>query len=220
MARTEGQANVTTIEVEGIIYTMTRPGYYYKKTAEGQKRIPKAEWEVAFDAYINTVDEADEEQDEFDVAYEGRQEMAREEEHRQAENDKQTEAEVNKKHAEKKPAAKKRASKNVFHTSVAVPGVTLTDKQVSFMLHFPDTCFWEHRLDSTLWIDVLVDEIGGEFTEKPMTVGAMISTLREKGLLRVNFGQYGGGIEGKGRKAKYIELTENGKKVAQELGLK
>ena len=46
-----------------------------------------------------------------------------------------------------------------------------------------------------------------------MTVGAMISTLCEKGL----------GIRGKekmnGRKATFFELTEMGKKVAGDLGL-
>lgn len=107
----------------------------------------------------------------------------------------------------------KRSRKNVFHTSIEVPDVTLTEKQVNFMLHLPDTTFWEHGLDSTLWVDVLVDEIGGEFEEKPMTVGAMISTLREKGLMVVAIGNVNG------RKAKYIELTEDGKKVAKELGL-
>lgn len=92
-------------------------------------------------------------------------------------------------------------------------GVTLTAKQVDFIHHLPDTCFWERGLDSALWTDVLADEIGGQFAGKPMTTGAMISTVCEKGL----------GIRAKakinGRTATYFELTNLGKKVAAELGL-
>lgn len=92
-------------------------------------------------------------------------------------------------------------------------GVTLTAKQVDFIRHLPDTNFWEHGLDSAVWTDVLADEIGGQFAGKPMTTGAMISTICEKGLAyratdRIN-----------GRKATFMELTELGKKVAAELGL-
>ena len=91
--------------------------------------------------------------------------------------------------------------------------VTLTAKQVDFIRHLPDTCFWERGLDSALWTDVLADEIGGQFAGKPMTTGAMISTICEKGLAnrandRVN-----------GRKSTFMVLTELGKKVAAELGL-
>lgn len=92
-------------------------------------------------------------------------------------------------------------------------GITLTAKQVDFIRHLQDTNFWENGLDSALWTDVLADEIGGQFAGKPMTTGAMISTICEKGLAnratdRVN-----------GRKATFMVLTELGKKVAAELGL-
>lgn len=92
-------------------------------------------------------------------------------------------------------------------------GITLTAKQVDFIRHLPDTCFWERGLDSALWTDVLADEIGGQFEGKPMTVGAMISTICEKGLAnratdRIN-----------GRKATFMVLTDLGKNVAAELGL-
>ena len=116
--------------------------------------------------------------------------------------------------APKAPKAKRvRKPKDIGHTSAAVEGVTLTAKQVDFIRHLPDTCFWEHGLDSAIWVDCLCDEIGGQFKGKPMTVGAMISTLCEKGLgtrckQRVN-----------GKKATSFELTENGKLVAAELGL-
>lgn len=112
------------------------------------------------------------------------------------------------------PKAKKaRKSKDAFHTSIVVPGLTLTAKQTSFILHLSDTNFWENGLDSCIWVDILCDEIGGEFAGKPMTVGAMISTLCEKGL----------GTRGKdrvnGRKCTSFALTETGKLVAAEVGL-
>ena len=121
---------------------------------------------------------------------------------------KETKPEVKK---EAKKASKPRKSKDIAHES---NGVTLTAKQVDFMNHLPDTCFWDNGLDSMPWCDVLADEIGGQFAGKPMTVGAMISTLREKGVLEV------GRQKVNGRMAKYMALTEVGKQVARELGLK
>lgn len=114
----------------------------------------------------------------------------------------------------KQPKAKKtRRSKDAFHTSIAVSGLTLTAKQTSFLLHLSDTNFWENGLDSCIWVDILCDEIGGEFAGKPMTVGAMISTLCEKGLgTRATDRR-------DGRKCTSFALTELGKIVAAELGL-
>lgn len=111
-----------------------------------------------------------------------------------------------------KPAkkSKKRKSKDIAHE---FEGVTLTAKQVDFIKHLQDTCFWENGLGSCIWVDCLCDEIGGQFKDKPMTVGAMISTLCEKGLgvrcrQKVN-----------GRTATSFELTELGQKIAAELGV-
>lgn len=116
----------------------------------------------------------------------------------------------------KKKAKKAHKSKDIAWAGdgiVAPHTVTLTTKQVDFILHLSDTCFWEHGLESQIWIDVLCDEIGGQFAGKPMTVGAMISTLCEKGLgqrakERMN-----------GKKCTSFALTEIGKKVAAEVGL-
>lgn len=115
------------------------------------------------------------------------------------------------------PKAKKpRKSKDIAWAGDGINAphtVTLTAKQVDFIKHLPDSNFWEHGLDSVLWVDVLCDEIGGEFAGKPMTVGAMISTLCEKGL--------GARATDRrdGRKCTSFALTELGKKVAAELGL-
>ena len=105
---------------------------------------------------------------------------------------------------------KSRKSKDVAHEA---EGVTLTAKQVDFIKHLPDTCFWENGLDSCIWVDCLCDDIGGQFKGKPMTVGAMISTLCEKGL------GSRGSEKRNGRKCTSFELTELGKKVAAGLGL-
>lgn len=111
---------------------------------------------------------------------------------------------------EKKAKGEKKArrSKDIAHES---NGVTLTAKQVDFLHHLKDTSFWENGLDSTPWCDCLADEIGGQFAGKPMTVGAMISTLREKGLLEV------GREEARQGKPKFMAFTSLGKKVAAEV---
>lgn len=108
------------------------------------------------------------------------------------------------------PKAKKvRKSKDIAFTysENGETVVTLTAKQVDFVKHLSDTCFWENGLESCIWIDCLCDDIGGQFAGKPMTVGAMISTLCEKGL----------GLRGKqkvnGKKCTSFELTDLGMKV-------
>lgn len=114
----------------------------------------------------------------------------------------------------------RRAKKNAAYTYIergengnVTIEISLTEKQVDFIRHLPDSNFWENGLDSALWIDVLCDEIGGQFEGKPMTVGAMISTICEKGL----------GVRAKERvnkrKCTSFRLTELGKIVAKELGL-
>lgn len=118
--------------------------------------------------------------------------------------------------SKEKPKKKASRAKKTAAFAVTVDGteVTLTEKQVDFIRHLPDTGFWERGVDSCIWVDCLCDDIGGQFENKPMTVGAMISTLCEKGLgarskERVN-----------GRKCTAFELTGLGKVVAAELGLK
>lgn len=117
--------------------------------------------------------------------------------------------------SEEKPKKKASRAKKTAAFAVTVDGaeVTLTEKQVDFIRHLPDTNFWEHGVDSCIWVDCLCDDIGGQFENKPMTVGAMISTLCEKGL----------GVRSKervnGRKCTAFELTGLGKVIAAELGL-
>ena len=225
MTKANAQCNIIEITVDGIKYTQTRPGYYYKKTEDGHKRIPKSEWEQAFDKYteISKVDE------EWDMGQEIEDRKA-EQEKAQAESDKMAEDAVNGKaknpaneeirkmgkiHEQKKaPIKKARRSKDVAFEMDTIEGhITLTAKQVDFIKHIPDTCFYEHGLESTPWCDVLADEIGGQFAGKPMTVGAMISTLREKNLIYVGMDHING------KKAKYFGFTTVGQVVAKKLGL-
>lgn len=193
----KNMVKIEQITVDGIVYTNTRPGYYYKKVDGKQTRIPKAEWEEVLGKWEQ---EAEAER------------KAREE--KQAKADKEAEDKVN---GKTKKTAKPRRSKDIaFATIIVVDGaekhITLTAKQVDFIRHIPDTSFYENGLESAPWCDVLADEIGGQFAGKPMTVGAMISTLREKKLIYVQIGD-------NGKKAKYFGFTELGKKVAKELGL-
>lgn len=111
---------------------------------------------------------------------------------------------------EKKEAKKPRKSKDIKFKSEE-HDITLTAKQVDFIKHLPDTEFWE-GLDSQIWVDCLCDEIGGQFAAKPMTVGAMISTLCEKGL--------GSRATERrdGKKCTSFALTELGRKIVTELG--
>lgn len=194
---------------DGTIFESNEKGnYFYKSTGKMDKkgnpimmRIPRHIFEQTFEEYIKQAnDEA--EQAEWDAEMEARKQE-------QEQKDRETEAEFNKK-AEKKAVKRTRKSKDIAHES---NGVTITAKQADFIKHLPDTSFWENGLDSALWCDVLADEIGGQFAGKPMAVGAMISTLREKGLVSV-----GKDLDRKG-KPKFMVLTEVGKQVAKELGL-
>ena len=125
--------------------------------------------------------------------------------------------------AKKKPTKRTRKSKDVafsMHmTTEADPEetdanlITLTAKQVDFMKHLPDTCFWENGLDSEVWVDCLCDDIDGQFKNKPMTVGAMISTLCEKGIGARSVSKVNG------HKATTFKLTEIGKIIAAQLGI-
>ena len=182
--------NEITFEINGATYTRKANGYCYVsyEYSESGKvhRIGGAEFEAKYAQFqMESVIEATEES----RTTEETQQIAKE-------------------FAPKKKRIRK--SKDIAYDG---NGITLTAKQVDFIHHLPDTCFWEHGLDSALWTDVLADEIGGQFAGKPMTTGAMISTICEKGLAnrandRVN-----------GRKATFMVLTELGKKVTAELGL-
>lgn len=185
MMNNKAQVQVTDFEFDGVRYTNTRPGYYYKKENGKQVRIGKAEWDTA-----------------WEVSGEA-EKQAREAE--QAKKDAEVEKKFN-----KQKASKPRKSKDIAHET---GGVTLTAKQVDFIKHIPDTCFYENGLDSTMWVDILADEIGGQFAGKPMTIGAMVSTLKEKEIIYVAKDRVNG------KTSKFFGFTDLGKQIAKELGL-
>lgn len=126
-----------------------------------------------------------------------------EDDRKEAQDKKEREKKIRKERKAK--AAKKNAAFTYTINGEVI--VTLTEKQVDFVKHLPDTYFWEDGLDSCIWVDCLCDDIGGQFAGKPMTVGAMVSTLCEKGLAvrsknRVN-----------GKKCTGFALTPLGKQV-------
>lgn len=199
----------TRFELNEMTYTANANRTYCYCTANGTKtRIKRDEFEKAEVLYKETT--ANEEPKMVEIT----DEEAFEEALERAEEDIITEEGQEVVREMKKEKKAKRAKKNIAF-SVTHDGIeiSLTEKQVDFINHLPDTNFWEHGLNSCIWVDCLCDEIGGQFADKPMTVGAMISTLCEKGL----------GVRAKerinGRKCTSFELTELGKKVAKELGL-
>ena len=189
--------NTIKFEIGTTTYT-TNNGTHCYKWPTGRKgervRIKRAEFDAAYEEFIAKSTREAEEATATEEAAQVVAEMEAQE--------------------EPKKKAKKRTPKNVgFRKTYGEAEVILTDKQVDFIRHLPDTCFWEHGLDSAIWVDCLCDEIGGQFSGKPMTVGAMISTICEKGL----------GVRGKdkvnGRKCTSFRLTALGKLVAKDLGL-
>ena len=214
--------NKSEFTLNGVTYTQTEKGYCYKTTGtldkKGQEmtmRIGKHVFEQAFDEFVkNGHDQGSAWEKEADDEYKIRKE---EQGRKQEESDKEAEDAVNGKKEE--PKAKKRTRKSKDIAFIFTPmgdesrQLTLTSKQVDFIKHIPDTCFYEHGLDSAPWCDVLADEIGGQFANKPMTVGAMLSTLKEKGLIATESEKVNG------HKSKFFVFTDLGKVIASELGL-
>ena len=91
----------------------------------------------------------------------------------------------------------------------------LTDKQRYFLDMMRHDCFYEHGMESSLWVDILVDTLGGmaDGGMNPMTCGAMVSTLRERGILSVGYDKR------EKKTVKFITLTEYGKEVMKKHGL-
>lgn len=87
------------------------------------------------------------------------------------------ELERNIRNEQKKPS-KPRRSKDIAYEG---NGVTLTAKQVDFLRELRKTEVYEEDVNDMVVEDITIT-IGGQFEDKPMTVGAMISTLCEKHL--------------------------------------
>lgn len=95
----------------------------------------------------------------------------------------------------------------------APSGVTLTARQCEFLRAASGCPCWAEG-DGTLWTDVLLDELG----MNGMSFGAMVSTLREKGLIQVWAESREDGATGRSRKVKAMRLTERGERVLRAAG--
>lgn len=91
-------------------------------------------------------------------------------------------------------------------------GVTLTARQCEFLRAASGCPCWAGG--GTLWTDVLLDDIG----MGGMSFGAMVSTLREKGLIRVWTESREDGATGRSRKVKALALTDLGVEVLSAAG--
>ena len=109
-------------------------------------------------------------------------------------------------------APRKRRSRDVAFEHEGT-GVTLTARQCEFLQAASGCPCWAEG-DGTLWTDVLLDEIG----MNGMSFGAMVSTLREKGLIRVWAEAREDGLTGRPRKVKAMRPTERGEQVLRAAG--
>lgn len=110
---------------------------------------------------------------------------------------------------EPKPKKTTKRSKDVaFEGTGFAGGITLTSKQVDFLKVLPQSEIFD-GFEQGIWCDCITDAIGWN----PMTVGAMISTLREKHLVSVSVERVNG------KKCKSMNFTETGLEVVKQLGL-
>ena len=191
--------------LNGTAYRHNEESNRYSKTENGKtRRIGKAEYEAALQEVTKSPEKAPEQQDapEADLTPEQVKKALEEAEE-------SVETEEVKKIAKKARTKKVKVGGMEFNENGV--HVMLTAKQVDFIRHLPDTTFWERGVDSLPWIDCLCDDIGGQFENKPMTVGAMVSTLREKGLLET------GVTTINKRKSKYFRVTETGKAIFRKI---
>ena len=96
---------------------------------------------------------------------------------------------------------------------IAVGEIKLTPMQQVFIQHMNKFDFWDNGIDSALWSDIYCDHLADSGIMGRMTAGAMITTLREKGILAT-----GHKTEKKSSPA-FFQLTDFGKTIGAQLGL-
>lgn len=110
-----------------------------------------------------------------------------------------------------KKSTKKARSKDVGFEYVidGIIELTLTTRQCKFLLEVSKCSCWVKN-DGVIYTDVLMDECGWP----GMSFGAMVSTLREKGLLVVK------AVKRDNRRVKSIILTNLGREVVEAAGFR
>jgi hypothetical protein len=183
--------------INEIEYITNAAGTYFWKVENGKKtRISRSEYELAFEAYTNPAEDDLEDLDEEALVREAQKEMAEV-------SDRQAEEAINKPKTRK---PRSRAAKTLVIDGVEIG---LTEKHLMLLHAMPKSNFWDNGLDSCPWTFSVVDAVEGEMSA--MAAGAVISTLREKGIILVGVGAT--------KKERWIEFTDLGKKVAAELGI-
>lgn len=203
-------AEVTTFTLNGVGYAKNeKTGYCFRYVdivdETGKKnrqsiRISKSEFNKALQAHEDEVDAKMHEAIERLVEEQDNAEIQRIQKEMTA--------------SKKKKSAPRTKKVQVGGMEFAEDGVSviITPRQVEFIRLLPTSNFWENGVDSALWIDCLCDDLEGKMA--PMTIGAMVSTLREKGLLVT------GEEKRENRKVKFFQFTDTGKAVvAKVLGL-
>lgn len=193
--------------INNIGYNTNEKGNRFFKIEDGKTtRIGKAEYEAAFEQYTNETTEDEElEFDEDEALREAKKEMEEASDH-------VAEEAVN--HPKKSSRSLRKAA---YRVEVDGVEIGLTEKHVTFLKNLPRCTYWDRGLHSSVWVFDVRDTLAMAGMAG-MTVGAMISTLREKGLLHVMLGEMEN-MNGRTRREKYVELTETGKKVAEALGI-
>lgn len=123
--------------------------------------------------------------------------------------DKQDDA-INKRIAEIIAAGipKSRSRRKIFYSSPST-GETLTEMQVNFIRQLFQIDAYDPEAYTP--IEHIVDNIEGQFTDRPTTIGAAISTLREKGVIQIALKRVDK------RNMKSIAFTDKGKQILSEV---
>lgn len=200
----------TTFELGGERYRRTASGY----CTRGGRRIPREEFDWARGEHLEQLGRrlsAVGREAGSTIAARRARELAGE-----AESKRETmkkEETVRKETGTKRAARRRRPRDVAFECEVGGRAVTLTSRQCEFLQAASSCPCWAEG-GAGIWTDILLDECG----MNGMSFGAMVSTLREKGLLEVGREEREDGATGRGRRVKVIRLTRLGEAVLKRAG--
>lgn len=119
---------------------------------------------------------------------------------------------------EKAPRRRSRDVAATVESPTTGRAITVTARQLQFLRELARTPQYVEGAPA-LWTDVLIDEIGmgGSTFTNGMQVGAMVSTLREKGLVEVWSEGREDGMTGRVRRVKAMQFTPAGKVLMESI---
>ena len=89
----------------------------------------------------------------------------------------------------------------------------ITNLQKMFMNALTESTLWEDGTESVIWVPIYVTYMDDVHGLNPMQSGAMVSTLRSKGVITVGVDKH------TEKKMKYFTLTELGKEIMVREGM-